>query len=659
MLNGYRLSMNKIIEILRGKNREERYVNEYLVLLYRFALIMLFFSIFRVIFFAFNTSSFPDVTVKGFFRMLQGGLMFDLSALLYLNGIFSILCILPFPFKYSNIYQRLLKGVYMIFNGLGLALNSIDIIYFRFINKRTTYNVFDILSNEDNMFALWVQFFIDFWYIALIFIIAIVLLSLLYSFLRPKPYKHKIKWLYYPVSLLVLVLFAGFSIVGIRGGYRHSTRPINISNAGKFVESPSEMSIVLNTPFSIIRTWKKKSFKEVHYFSSEETLKAVYDPVFIPSDSAVMNDKNVVVFILESFNGEYLGALNTELDNGEYKGYTPFLDSLMQHGFVIENSFANGEKSIDAMPSVLASVPSLVLPYTVSEYSSNKVNGMAELLAKKGYETAFFHGAPNGSMGFDAFAKISGFQSYYGRDEYDNDDDFDGIWGIWDEPFFQFYADEMNQMKEPFFTSLFSLSSHHPFKVPEKYEGVFPKGPLPVHECIGYTDNALRNFFAKASSMPWYKNTLFVITADHSSASHYKSSCNSRKHFAIPLFFYSPGDSLLKKWDTGIAQQTDIMPTVLNYLGFDEPYLAFGNDLFNREKSRFTVNYLNGYYQYAEGDLLIYFDGIEVHSVFNVKHDPMLKNNLKDSIDYSLIERNCKAFVQQYNNRMIEDRLRP
>ncbi|MCU4177398.1 LTA synthase family protein [Carboxylicivirga sp. N1Y90] len=650
--------MNRIAKVLKS-NKSERYTNEYLVLLYRFALMMLFFTVFRVIFFVFNTSSFPDVTLGSFIRILQGGLMFDLSALLYLNGLYSILCILPFPFRFSNVYQRIVKWIYMLFNGLGIGLNSIDIIYFRFINKRTTYNVFDILSNEDNMLALWGQFFIDFWYIALIFILAIISLSYLYSYFKPKPFRFSIKWIQYPVSLVVLVLFAALSIIGIRGGYRHSTRPINMSNAGKFVESPSEMALVLNTPFCIIRTWNKKSFQEVHYFSTEEQLEAVYNPVYTPSDSAVVSRKNVVVFILESFNGEYLGALNKDLDEGNYKGYTPFIDSLMQHSFVIENSFANGHKSIDAMPSVLASVPSLVLPYTVSEYSSNKVNGMAELLAKKGYETAFFHGAPNGSMGFDAFAKISGFQKYFGRDEYNNDDDFDGIWGIWDEPFFQFYADEMNQMQEPFFTSLFSISSHHPFKVPEKYEGVFPKGPLPVHECIGYTDNALRTFFAKAKTMPWYNNTLFVITADHSSASHFKSSHNSRNTFSIPLFFYSPGDSLVKKWDSGIAQQIDIMPTVLNYLEYDEPYLAFGNDLFDEDAARFTMNYTNGYYQFAQGDLLVYFDGKEIRSVFDVKDDPSLKNDIKESIDYKNIERNCKAFVQQYNNRMIEDRLTP
>src|SRR5690606_14279042 len=144
-----------------------------------------------------------------------------------------------------------------------------------------------------------------------------------------------------------------------------------------------------------------------------------------------------------------------------------------------------------------------------------------KLLGEKGYETAFFHGAPNGSMGFSAYMQLAGIKNYYGKNEYNNDDDFDGIWGIWDEPFMQFMAKKLDTFKQPFFSSFFSLSSHHPFKVPEHYAGKFPKGQLPLHEPIGYVDNALRQFFNTASKSEWYKNTLFVIVADHASMIHF------------------------------------------------------------------------------------------------------------------------------------------
>lgn len=640
-------------------NKSASEQNEYIVLLYRLLLIMLFYSAFRILFYAFNASFFPNITPISFLTILKGGLKFDLSALLYLNGLYAILYLLPLPFKFNKTYQKILKVTFLTFNGIGLALNSIDLIYYRFILKRTTYNVLNILENETNMAKLWGQFLIDYWYVAIIFIASIYLLSKLYSLFEPKKFTFSNRWYYPAISVLALVLFSGFSIIGMRGGYRHSTRPINMANAGKYVNTPDEMAIVLNTPFCVIRTWNKKNFTAYNYFKSEEELKKVYDPVVVVKESQNKNKKNIVVFILESFNREFLGSFNTHLENGNYKGYTPFLDSLAQHSRIFTNTFANGQKSIDAMPSVLASIPALVLPYIVSEYSSNQIDAMPALLKKDGYYSAFFHGAPNGSMGFDAFANVAKFDKYVGMKEFNNNEEFDGMWGIWDEPFFQFFADEMNTMKEPFMTSLFSLSSHHPFKVPEKYTDKFPKGTLPIHQCTGYTDNALRQFFNKAKSMPWYENTLFIITADHSTRPHYEFSSTSVNKFQIPLIMFSPGDSSLVGIDTNYAQQVDIMPTALSYIGYDKSdYLSFGNNLLDEESNRFVMNYTNSSYQFINNKQVIHYDGEAIISAYDIENDPWLKNNIKDSLQLLNDNLNlAKGIIQQYNNRMIDDQL--
>src|SRR5690606_35786309 len=251
-----------------------------------------------------------------------------------------------------------------------------------------------------------------------------------------------------------------------------------------------------------------------------EELEKIYPVIHHPKDSTEFKKLNVVVLILESFGKEHVGALNKDINNGTYKGYTPFLDSLIGESYTFNRSYANGRKSIDALPSVITGIPSVGEPFVLSIYSGNKTTSLAKLLGDEGYETAFFHGAPNGSMGFSAYTQLAGIKHYFGKDEYSNDKDFDGIWGIWDEPFMQFMADKLTEMPEPFFASFFSLSSHHPFKVPEKYQGVFPKGPLPLHEPVGYTDYALRQFFEKAKKAPWFENTLFVLCADHSSVSH-------------------------------------------------------------------------------------------------------------------------------------------
>ncbi len=633
-------------------------LNEYLVVFYRVFVLMIFYAVLRLLFYAFNADLFPTVTASGMPRLMLGGMRFDISAITYLNLLFFLLYIASFDLKFRRSWMRVIDVIFFVFNGLGFATCCIDFIYYRFILKRTTFNVLDILEGEQNMAALWLQFLVDYWYVFLLF--ALLMWLFVKITLLAKPTKTPIKstWLRAAISVVFLAVLGGLSTAAIRGGFRHSTRPITISNAAAYTNSPEESAIVLNTPFSIIRTIGKKSFEKCEYFSAEEA-DSIFSPVhqYTEFEGDAMRKRNVVIFILESFSREFLGAFNPTLEGGEYKGYTPFLDSLAEHSLIFTNAFANGRKSIDAMPSILASIPSLQLPYVVSEYSNNKVNSIASLLGDEGYRTEFFHGAPNGSMGFDSFAKIAGFQAYKGKDEYNNNDDFDGIWGIWDHKFFGYYADEISKMDEPFCVALFSLSSHHPFKVPAEFEGRFPKGPLPVEECIGYSDNALRMFFEKARHEAWFDSTLFVITADHSSIPDHEEYNTNIQAFAVPILFYSPCDSTLRGVDSRLAQQTDIMPTVLAYLHYSKPFVAFGNNLFDNDIERFTLNYNNDVYQIAIGDSVAYFDGQKLIGLYNRAEDPSLRLNLREDSRGVALERKAKAYIQHYNNRMINNDL--
>ncbi len=631
--------------------------NEYVVMLYRIALLMGLYSFLRLLFWWFNGSYFPNVSGSDLLTMFRGGLKFDISVIALTNLIYVFFYLSPLPvkWKFSKTYQTGLKILFISINTLSIAVSCIDLIYFRFIHRRSTYSVFKSLENEENMGSLWLQFLADYWYVFLLFLTLTALLIFSYSALKPKPSEPHTGWQHYLKSTLILALAGGLSVVAIRGGYRHSIRPINMSNAGKYVNNPEEMTVVLNTPFSILRNWGKNSYTPYRFYDSEEELHAVFNP--IRAGQKANNKNNVVIFILESWHREYIGAFNKALEDSTYKGYTPFLDSLINHSLSFPNAFANGHKSIDAMPSIIASLPALVLPYISSEHSSNQINSLASILHREGYESAFFHGAQNGSMGFQSFAKIAGFDRYHGRSEYNNDADFDGIWGIWDEPFFAYYANEMSQMQQPFFTTLFSLSSHHPFKVPEQYEGVFPKGTQPVHQCVGYTDNALRIFFKKASKADWYKNTLFVITADHSSVSSFEKYNTPANRFAVPLLFFAPGDTALKGTPNCPAQQIDIMPTVLNYVGTGQKYLAFGQNLLGSNNNNYVINYTNGTYQLMINNKVLHFDGEKIISAFNYVQDPALEHSIKDEANLEKELGLVKAIVQEYNNRMIENRL--
>ena len=248
--------------------------------------------------------------------------------------------------------------------------------------------------------------------------------------------------------------------------------------------------------------------------------------------------------------------------------------------------------------------------------------------------------------------------SYYGKDEYGNDEDFDGTWGIWDEPFFQFSVKKMDQLKEPFMSTIFSVSSHEPFIVPSRYKNKFPKGDHPLRETIGYTDMALRNFFEKAKKMNWFKRTLFVITGDHASISYQPEYKTSWGNMSVPILFYHPSDSSLKKVENKLVQHIDIMPSVLSYLNYDKPFVAFGENIFSANRNNIAVNYHNGY-QLFKDNYLLQMNGKNPSAIFDYIKDPMLKRNLINSTKpkKDSMENIIKAFMQQYHNRLIDDKL--
>ena len=585
-------------------------------------------------------------------EVLKGGLMFDTSAIMYTNSLYMVLMLLPLHVKECRGWQKMAKSVFVIVNALAICINLADSVYFKYTGRRTTATIFSEFGNEGNLGSVIGVEFLNHWYLVLLALGLIVALAKLYV-MPSIVLKIKSMFKYYVVQLLALLLFLPMCIGGMRGGLTKAVRPITISNANQYVDRPEDAALVLNTPFSLIRTIGKNVFVIPNYME-EDRLNEVYSPVrqFV-ADSVATKKKNVVVMIVESFGSEYIGALN------DYEGYTPFLDSLISKSLIWEHSFGNGRKSIDGMPSVLSSIPMFVEPFFLTPASVNNVGGLARELVKDGYYSAFFHGAENGSMGFQAFSRATGFEDYFGRTEYNQDNrfqgdaDFDGMWAIWDEPFLQYMALTMNEFREPFVSAVFTASSHHPYKIPEAYHEIYPEEGLVMHKCVRYTDHALKRFFETASKQPWFKNTLFVLTADHTNLSEVPEYQTSLGGFRVPIVFFDPSGEMPTGQREGIAQQIDIMPTVLGYLGYTQPYVAFGFDLFHTPaEDTWAVNYLNGIYQYVKGDYLIQFDGVALKAVYRFKEDKLLEHNLIDKVDVSDLVEELKAIIQSYMQRM-------
>ncbi|MGN0187248.1 MAG: LTA synthase family protein [Paludibacteraceae bacterium] len=617
-------------------------------------LMMLLFTFCRVFFFLIYRDTFADMTLAHFAEICGGGLRFDLSALLLFNSPYILLALLPLRQRAKPVYQTALKTLFLTINILLLVVNCADMAYFPFTNRRTTITVFDEFSNDGNLLKIITIGLFDYWYITLFCLGLIAILVVGYR--RCAAVDALPKVTYYVVHTAVLLVCAYFTVIGIRGGFGAYTRPINISNAAQYIKRPVENALVLNTPFSLFTTVERQVYHSPAYFSETE-LPTIFSPIHRPQPQGDFRPMNVVVIIMESFGKEYIGFYNRHLDGGNYSGYTPFLDSLLTVSYTFEHSFANGRKSIDAMPSVLSSIPMFIEPYITTPYATNAVSSIADVLKSHGYYSAFFHGAPNGSMGFQAYANAAGYDDYFGMTEYGNEQDFDGVWAIWDEEFFQFFADRMGSFRQPFVTTIFSASSHHPFAVPQRYEGKFPEGTLPIHKCIGYSDYALRRFFDRVKQYPWYENTLFVFTADHTNVSNCAEYQTDAGVFAVPIAFYCAGDSTLRGVSQTPVAQTDVLPTVLSYLRNDKPYFAFGSDAFAGDGLHYVCNYNNGVYQLFSDSLLVQFDGKTTVAVYNYINDRLLQHNLNGTIDVNKEERYLQAVIQQYIERMVSDSL--
>lgn len=644
---------------MADNNKRTVFRTPFMIMLRNLAVVYAAFLICHPIFIWYNWSSFQGDLTGMIWPMLKGSLVFDTAGIMYISALYVVLMMLPLHFKEKLWYYRFTKIILVVMASAGVFMNLVDTVYFAYTGCRSTLQVLDEFSGEggSQMSAIIFRSLIDNWYLVLAFIIIVILLCILIKMPAILPYRKK--YMYYIVRTCCLLLSTVFIVAGIRGGLAHNIRPITMSNAYQYVKTPAQAAAILNTPFCVIRTLGNEDMKVPAYFNQEQ-LESIYSPVITPDSTATFRSMNVVVLILESFGSEYIGAMNQGVEG--IRDCTPFMDTLISRSLTFETSLANGRKSIDAMPSVLSGIPMLKDHlFLTPTIMSKEISGLAKELAGKGYYSAFFHGADNGSMGFQSFSRVIGYRDYYGMEdflkkpEYGGSSVFDGYWAIWDEEFLQYMCDMIGTFSEPFLASAFTASSHHPYNVPERYRSIYPEeGNLPIYRGIRYSDHALELFFEKASRQPWFNNTLFVLTADHTNLSEHPDYQSDYGKFRVPIIFYCPSDSLCGRRDA-IAQQSDIYPSILGYLGYDRPVISFGQDLFNTpDTATWAATLQNGLYSYYSGNYVVQFDGENENGLFCYRQDPALKNNLKGTrpeIEQEMIKK-LKALIQQYLEHM-------
>ncbi|HTO16027.1 MAG TPA: sulfatase-like hydrolase/transferase [Edaphocola sp.] len=630
-----------------------------------FILLLLVYTVFRAMFYIFNLNELESLTWSQLPSILKGGFRFDISAIAFLNAIW-VLLVLIIP---ANAKNKLLKFIlmftFLVPNIIAFLFEISDWIYFNFNRKRATFEIFDLIFSKGDFLILLPSYLVKYWFVPIIGIAFIAIIIIGYKKLQnyyaekytifEKLGFKKNNLMYFISFPIVFILIAGCLVLMMRGGLQ--LVPINARNAVEYLPA-NQAAVVLNTPFSIITSFESGRLMPRDYMDEEVALK-IAQPIkqYHPSDSS-WQKKNIVFIIWESLSKRYTGLEDPKTS------VTPFLDSLSRVSLTFMNGYANALRSNEGLPSIFSGFPAMMEgPVINSIYSNNSFTSIPSLLRDEGYQTSFFHGGNNGTMSLDTYAENAGFSSYFGRTEYGDDKDYDGAWGIWDIPFLQFSFDQIMKMKEPFCSSVFTLTSHVPFNVPKGFVPTVNHTKDEVERSMNYTDQALKLFFEKASKAPWFQNTIFVLSADHGCpVANDPFYIDGLGRYQIPIIIFDPQKIKNAKEEHHLMQQLDILPTVMDYLGYDKPFFALGNSAFDPIANRFIFNYLSGNYSIIRNNLHLKTNADQFVEAYKFPEDIKDSKNIIDQIKYlstfNEAEQYTKAFIQVLYNGMINDRLK-
>ena len=568
----------------------------------------------------------------------------------FLVPAFLIVLILK-PWISNKVLNILIFFSFLIFLVPALALNFIDIEMINFVGRRFSWSTLFVFREVGGKGSGYFKDYGGMIIFVVLVLAFVVWLAKKWIFNFSEKNSEKIFSLrkHYAFGFLFLVGL----ILSIRGGLQ--LKPLSFTHAQIFSSSWLN-NLVMNSSFSVIKSANHDSLVRHHFFKDEnERFQYLNGSLRGPSLIEGLRPKtpqNVVIIILESFSLEYMGKINGD------QGYTPFLDSLAEKALFFPHAMANGRRSIEGVPAVLTGVPTLMdEPFITSAFAGNKIIKLPEVLKSRGYHTSFFHGGQNGTMYFDSFTQGLGIENYFGAREYPTSEDNDGIWGIYDEPFFQFFAQKLTSFPQPFFSAIFSLSSHQPYKIPERYNKQLSEGPLPILKAVAYADFSLRRFFEKASEQSWYHNTLFVITADHTQMSYRKDFKNDISKYRIPILFFHPDQKWPSVDPNEIVQQIDIPVSVLDYLGISTPEInPLTQSVFVPGDKAAAVELDGKYFLIAKDYFLEWLPGT-AEKMYAIG-DPFQEHPLAQPAERKyFLSQKLKAEIEFHNNGLLDNRL--
>jgi phosphoglycerol transferase MdoB-like AlkP superfamily enzyme len=281
---------------------------------------------------------------------------------------------------------------------------------------------------------------------------------------------------------------------------------------------------------------------------------------------------NVMLIMIESMSAEYMGIF------GDKRKLTPFLDSLAKKSLFFDNLYATGTRTVRGMEAVTLSLPPTPGRSIVKRPDCHGIYSVGFVFAQKGYENKFIYGGYGYFDNMNDFFSHNGFKIVDRANFKEGEETFGNVWGLCDEDLFNKAlkeADKTYKTKKPFFNFIMTTSNHRPYTYPDG------KIDIPSHTGreggVKYTDYAIKEFINKATTKPWFKDTIFVILADHNGGSAGKNTLPTYR-YKIPLMIYAP-EIIKPKVVHKLASQIDTMPTVMGVLNFSYKSLFYGNNI--------------------------------------------------------------------------------
>lgn len=618
--------------------------------------IFIVYTAFRWLFLGFNLSLFPDLTTTELMRIAWGGMRFDLTTICYTNSVFILIYILPFNGVKYPVVRGIAKWSFVVFNGMAIAIHCADLVFYPFNGKRMDMEVLALLQTLPTLI---VQFFKDYWYVFVLYGVLMFGLVKLYEW--PRESTTTIAWW---KRLLFFCCTGAIAVIVLRGGITNK-RPISPASAA-FHAQTNNLPLVTNSVYTFLYSVLNNQLKGQEYYTNQE-LKINYPVGRTFNDSMETPRKpNIVLIIMESFSKAYVGTLT----GGPYS-HTPYFDTLLTKGSYCKNAFANGRRSSQGLVALTSGIPALMTePFMYSCFSGNRIDGVPKLVSNEGYRTAFFNGSPKDLLGWDEYINQTGFQRYYSMEDYTDQSHFDGNWGIYDHHMFDFFESVIDTTSTPFFYTFFSISAHHPYKIPKEFEAQFDTPQGSYLNALQYSDWSLARFFERIKDKPWFKHTLFVVTADHTlNGESFTESRNQIAEnwyqnrvglYAVPVFYLHPYDSVKRRIEVPVSH-VDVSASILKWSGYKGSAVSWGTPIDELHEDNTAIQFVNGIYQIENNEFVLLFADGESMGLYRYKEDARLEHNLLGQKEYAAIEdqlsRRLKAGLQQHHTRMINGQL--